>query len=488
MANPLRRLTLAIVGVCALAPGAGADGDAGEDALRLRRADLAAAYLRFDHRFAADPATGADLVRINERFDRLTRLFFRGDARGAIVALADLTADLAGGAPEERLLASVVADFERRVIDPCADDSVRITLRALSPAGAEVEATLALRDSGGDLRASAPVTLNGVATSVALPLDTLRESPADYELSIERDGAAPVLLGRMAGVCGSLDAQRLHNERLLGAIEPAPDLAQAHAAAQSRNALLADEPPAGDSTTLVAGIGEIAASMPDEIEALQAGRNPYAHKRGHYWRTVRFGLTDIPVRIYAPASAAREDAALVIALHGAGGDENLFPDGYGAGLITDLADERGFVVASPRTEFFLANPGAFDALIEVMEADYDIDPSRVYAIGHSLGSVAITSSGPSLVGRLAAGACLAGPVFIAPPPGAPPLLLVAAVLDPIAPPRRLARYVEAGRAAGIPIEYRELEGQGHTLMVNEALPLAIDWLLDQRLDAVQAAP
>ncbi|MFG0274894.1 MAG: hypothetical protein ACF8QF_07545, partial [Phycisphaerales bacterium] len=119
---------------------------------------------------------------------------------------------------------------------------------------------------------------------------------------------------------------------------------------------------------------------------------------------------------------------------------------------------------------------------------YDIDPARVYAVGHSLGAVAITSSGPEIADDLAAAACLAGPVFIAPPPGAPALLLVAAELDPIAPPRRLARYVEMGTRAGISVEYRELAGQGHTLMVNEALPLAIDWLLERRLGPVQAAP
>jgi len=110
--------------------------------------------------------------------------------------------------------------------------------------------------------------------------------------------------------------------------------------------------------------------------------------------------------------------------------------------------------------------------------------TRVYAIGHSLGAVAITSAAAELVDSLAAGVCLAGPIFVAPAPASAAMLLVAGVLDPIAPPRRLERYLSAGRRAGALIEYVELDGQGHTLMVNEALPLAVDWLLERRLAPV----
>jgi predicted esterase len=488
MATRLRRLLLTMCAAVALPTGAmAADGDAAGP-IALRRADLAAAYLRFDHLFARTPVAGEALAAVNERFDDLTGLFFRGDARGAILALADLSADLNGGDDEDRLFASVVVDVGSRVLDPCADDELAVTLRALVPADGAPPATVTLRTRAGERIASVPVEIGAGAVRVSLPLEGLPEGGADYDLTLERDGAPPMLLARLAGVCGSLDAQRAHNERLLGAIESAPAIAQALAAARSRNDLLTDSPPSGESTTLVAGLGSIAASMAGEIDALQRGRNPYAHRAGHAWRTVRLGETDIPVRIYAPEKAALGGAPLVIALHGAGGDENLFPDGYGAGLITRLADERGFIVASPRTEFFLANPAAFETLIAVMRGDYDIDPARVYAIGHSLGSVAITSSGPEIVDVLAAAACLAGPVFIAPPSNAPALLLIAAELDPIAPPSRLARYVDAGRRAGVAVEYRELAGQGHTLMVNEALPLAIDWLLQRRLEAVHAAP
>ncbi|MFG0273467.1 MAG: hypothetical protein ACF8QF_00240, partial [Phycisphaerales bacterium] len=346
MITRLRRMLLTTCAAVAMvSPALGADGEAAGP-IALRRADLAAAYLRFDHLFARTPVAGDALIAINERFDDLTGLFFRGDARGAILALADLSADLNGGDPEDRLFASVVVDVGSRVLDPCADDELAITLRALVGADAAAPATVTLRTRAGERIVSAPVTIDDGGARIALPLGDLPEGGADYDLTLERDGAPPMLLARLAGACGSLDAQREHNERLLGAIARTPAIAQALAAARSRNDLLTDTPPVGESTTLVAGLGTIGASMPGEIELLQQGQSPYAHRAGHYWRTIRLGETDIPVRIYAPDDAAQGGAPLVITLHGAGGDENLFPDGYGAGLITRLADERGFIVAS----------------------------------------------------------------------------------------------------------------------------------------------
>jgi len=472
---------------CALfAPTLRAADAAAEEAstITLRRADLAAAYLRFDRLFAANPATGETLVSINRRFDRITGFFFGGDARRAILSLADLSADLVGGTARQRMLMSVVADAAPRIVDPCTDRTVRVTLRPLRDApGAEpIDATLALLDGAGETLAQAPVTIGAGPSVVELPLRRMADEAGDYELSLRAPGVDPLLVGRVASVCGSLDAKRSAHARALASIEIKPDLRHALAAARSRNELLTDAPSAGASTTLVAGLGAIAASMPQEIEALREGRDPYAGRTGHYWRTIRLGDSDIPVRVYAPKSA-KPGAPLVIALHGAGGDENLFPDGYGAGLITDLADRHGFIVVSPRTEFFIANPRAFEAVIREMEQDYRVDPRRLYAVGHSLGAVAIASSGPGLEGRLAAGLCLAGPVFVQPNHSGPPMLVIGAELDPIASPERLAGYLDAWRESGMRVEHRVIDGQGHTLMVNDALPMGVDWLLQRRLPA-----
>lgn len=39
---------------------------------------------------------------------------------------------------------------------------------------------------------------------------------------------------------------------------------------------------------------------------------------------------------------------LLVVLHGAGGDENMFPEAYGAGIIKRIAEKHGLLVASPR--------------------------------------------------------------------------------------------------------------------------------------------
>jgi predicted esterase len=240
---------------------------------------------------------------------------------------------------------------------------------------------------------------------------------------------------------------------------------------------MTDRPSETRTTTQTLDLAELRDDVEREIAALEDGSDPYKGRAGDLWRTIRVGDADIPVRVYVPQRlAGASDAPMVIALHGAGGDENLFPDAYGAGVIKDLADERGFILVSPQTRFFVANPEVFRAVIDVMAECYDIDRARVFGVGHSLGAIALTSVASNMVDTLAGMACLAGPLVIRPPDSAPPTLLAAGELDPIAPPDRLARYASALQAAGVTVENVVYEDLGHTLMVNDALPDALQWL------------
>ena len=156
-------------------------------------------------------------------------------------------------------------------------------------------------------------------------------------------------------------------------------------------------------------------------------------------------------------------------------------DGYGAGRIERLAEERGFLVVSPLSYVFTEAPESITLLIERIAAEYPVDASRVYLIGHSLGAVAasrIIETEPDL---FAGCVCFSGGRAFAPGAELPPLLYMQGALDPIMAPSRTRTIVDALRAAGKEnVELREFENVGHTLIVNDQLGAAVDWLLARK--------
>ena len=117
----------------------------------------------------------------------------------------------------------------------------------------------------------------------------------------------------------------------------------------------------------------------------------------------------VPLRVYVPEQAkAGEPMPLVIVLHGAGADENAWFEAMGAGEIKRLADKHGFIVVSPNTYWVMPNPNGLKGIVETMSVEYAIDPSRVYVIGHSLGSMAAAGHGDGAPDALAGAVLIAG--------------------------------------------------------------------------------
>ena len=120
-----------------------------------------------------------------------------------------------------------------------------------------------------------------------------------------------------------------------------------------------------------------------------------------------------------------------------------------------------------------------DALLRAVQADYAIDPERIYVLGHSMGSrpaALLAADDP----RIAAGCVFAGGVSGDAGADHPPFRIYAGALDPLSPPSRAERAVRRARDAGAPVELLRLEAYGHTLGVGARLPEAVDWLLTQR--------
>lgn len=85
------------------------------------------------------------------------------------------------------------------------------------------------------------------------------------------------------------------------------------------------------------------------------------------------------LRAWVPKSAPKE-ATVVVALHGAGGSENLFFEGYGAGLGVQEAKKRGWVFLSPR-----ATPSAARDALKWLEEVRGIQSKNLFVMGHSMG-------------------------------------------------------------------------------------------------------
>jgi poly(3-hydroxybutyrate) depolymerase len=263
-----------------------------------------------------------------------------------------------------------------------------------------------------------------------------------------------------------------NDERLARVRADTPDLVQARASAAARNRLLVDRPSPWRSAEFLADPAGLAASLAGEIAALLRGENPYRRRVGDTWRSLVRRGARIPFRLYAPHRAAGDEPLpLLIALHGAGGDENLFFEGYGLGLVTRLADELGFLVAAPHTVRFSTRPEVLDLLLETLSREYAVDPRRVLLLGHSLGALAAGTAARARSGRVAALCLIAGRV-LGPEAGLPPTLLVLGGLDPLFP---------AGRTSPqSAFEVRRYPRFGHTLVVGHALPDAVRWLLRHR--------
>src|SRR4030095_5441282 len=87
------------------------------------------------------------------------------------------------------------------------------------------------------------------------------------------------------------------------------------------------------------------------IKDPDAGRDPLAARRGDFKKAYRSKVDNTlqPYRIFVPAGYDKAKAhPLIIALHGMGGAENSYFDGYANGAFKVEAEKRGYIVACPK--------------------------------------------------------------------------------------------------------------------------------------------
>ncbi len=487
------------------APAAAPEGAA------VTRADLATAYQRVDRLSTGKELPPEQRSEINKSFDQATLAFFQRryeealktiDGQAAALSPADMNKDFIRRAAALRVrLEPPVA-----VVDATTPVTLHIEQIYLpGEPGEALEGRVEVRDGLGEVLASEdfklrfekdrPVdfamALRGPKATSKATKDWLGE-PGRYTVWIASDtltraqqGTVTTLSrpnGQYTVVQQSLDAVRDANAKKLDAIAAgSPALEQALASVKARNALLSDAPDPENTAQLVLDPLKLAKEIGGEITALEKGEDPFKARRGDYWRVLKTSAVDIPLRVYAPAGLdLAKPLPLVVAFHGAGGDENMFMDAYGVGIIKRLADKHGFLLVSPLTYAFSgAGIGAsFDALLDAIGYDYSIDAKRIYVLGHSMGGGATTAIVVARGARIAAAAPICGfRGLAADAKDIPPMFVIAAEHDPLAQAKAVGDGAAKAQAAGFPVEYKLMPNYGHTLVVGDVLPEVVDWLV-----------
>jgi poly(3-hydroxybutyrate) depolymerase len=136
----------------------------------------------------------------------------------------------------------------------------------------------------------------------------------------------------------------------------------------------------------------------DELAgALLKGSNPFKTRTGDMRMAHRSAIDQSlqPFRVYVPRGYdASRRYPLIVALHGATGDENTYMDRYnlpdGSSLFQKLADERGYILATPngRGPYGMYVENSETDVLEVLDrvqALYPIRAGEVFLTGHSMG-------------------------------------------------------------------------------------------------------
>ena len=221
--------------------------------------------------------------------------------------------------------------------------------------------------------------------------------------------------------------------------------------------------------------------------AMKSTTDPFAGRRGDMKRHYLLdGANEVmPYHIYVPTTyTSTRSMPLIIALHGLGGTEDSFFDSYGEKL-PKLAEQHGYLLAAPlgyRVDGRYGLATSADPVVrrasELSEADvmqvlanmrklYNVDPKRIYLMGHSMGAIGTWAIAPKYPDIWAALAPFSGQ-------GSPtaaerikniPQFVVHGDADPTVNVRGSRTMVAALKALNAEVTYIEVPGGNHSNVV-----------------------
>lgn len=224
--------------------------------------------------------------------------------------------------------------------------------------------------------------------------------------------------------------------------------------------------------------------------AIKEGRNPLSESRGDLRLAYRSSFDGklVPYRLYVPQNYDKSKSyPMITLLHGAGGDENNFFDGYQK-LWPKTAEERGYIIVAvngrgPVSGYAKANGAEQDVLdvTALVQKNYNIDPGRVYLAGHSMGSAGTWAIGLEYRDRFAALAPIAGTrmspaLETALKTGRKiPIIIVAGAKDALVPVAGCRDVAEKAKAMGYEVKYLEYPNGDHLSVVASSVKDIFDW-------------
>ena len=244
-----------------------------------------------------------------------------------------------------------------------------------------------------------------------------------------------------------------------------------------------------------------------KAEAIVAGakgaKDPFKGKTGDFERHYLLpGANEImPYRVYVPKGySASKATPLVIALHGLGANEDSFFDSYSQ-LPPQLAEKHGFLMAAPlgfrRDGFYGSNlMGGADVaarrrseysekdvleVLRLMKAAYNVDDSRIYLMGHSMGAIgtwALGSKYPQTWAALVAFSGVGAPSLAA-NMKALPHFVVHGDDDNTVNVSGSRNMVSELKKLSANVTYIEVPGGSHTDVVVPNLPKAFEFMAAQ---------
>ena len=459
----------------------------------------------------------AQLEALDTQIASALRLGQNGEVR-RLLAKATTLLDGREWTDVEDFRHSLVLRAERVFADSARPFAVRLE-QLYAPAielTAPITATVALRPLLAQ-PAGAPESL-ALGDERRVPRD-LRESPLVMDLDLARVPDGP----------HELSVAVAQGERPLGLVTlrvtvqrglEAREAALVAAAAKAPEAVRADITyPLDFMRKVNRGLVEMAGfDLGAELKAAEAigaqaagGRDPFSGRTGDFERHYLLaGANEImPYRVLVPASYnPRTAMPLVIALHGLGVNEDSFFDGYGR-VAPKLAEQHGFLMAAPlgfRVDGFYGSQlmvsDQADAerreyserdvleVIRRMRADYNVDASRIYLIGHSMGAIGTWALGAKYPEMWAALAAFSG---LAPPATAArmkniPQMVVHGDRDNTVSVNGSRVMVAEMKKLGMDVTYIEVPGGTHLDVVMPNLPKVFDFLAAKRRPAPATAP